>query len=306
MSDVPEMEDGPGAGVSTKRAPELGKARVLFGIVGACFTALAFAQAWTDTAGVLLPGWPGIGWGLVGMVVALLAAGQGWVALFEGSASGGALLRALYRSQMGKYIPGGVWQMAGQAAMTADAGVTAARAVIVVPVHVVTQLASGIAVGSALALVGTGLPVRLRMAALCGLAALVVLDRRWMSRVARRIAAWRGTAGTGEMVPGQSAIFRSFGWSCLSIASSGAVFAGLLVSFGSGESALAAVPAFALAWAVGFVAFPFPSGIGIREAALLLFLAPAGAAVVAASVFHRLLAMAAEAAMIALSGRRFP
>ena len=71
----------------------------------------------------------------------------------------------------------------------------------------------------------------------------------------------------------------------------------------------AAVPAFALAWTVGFLAVPIPAGLGIREAVLIAVISrPGGAAlVIAASVAHRLVAIISEAVMIVISrvrGRR--
>jgi uncharacterized membrane protein YbhN (UPF0104 family) len=66
------------------------------------------------------------------------------------------------------------------------------------------------------------------------------------------------------------------------------------------------VPAFAVAWTTGFLAVPFPSGIGIREGVLIAATgSPSGAAsVIAASIVHRLVTMVGEIVMILFSRRR--
>jgi uncharacterized membrane protein YbhN (UPF0104 family) len=62
-------------------------------------------------------------------------------------------------------------------------------------------------------------------------------------------------------------------------------------------SPISAIFAFAAAWTVGFVALPFPSGIGVREAALVGLLGLPSEFVVAASVAHRLVTIVGEIAV---------
>ena len=57
---------------------------------------------------------------------------------------------------------------------------------------------------------------------------------------------------------------------------------------------------------MGFLAVPFPSGIGVREAVLIATVAsPSGAGpVIVASVVHRLVTMLGELVMIAITKTR--
>ncbi len=77
----------------------------------------------------------------------------------------------------------------------------------------------------------------------------------------------------------------------------------LLSSLRAGTPILRSVAAFGFAWTIGFVAIPFPSGIGIREAALILTIGSGAPTsyVIAASVSHRLVSMMAELLMIVAS-----
>ena len=64
----------------------------------------------------------------------------------------------------------------------------------------------------------------------------------------------------------------------------------------------AATSAFAVAWVIGFLVLPVPSGLGIREAILYTVLpgVPAGA-VLASSLAHRLTTFIAEIILTAFS-----
>jgi uncharacterized membrane protein YbhN (UPF0104 family) len=72
------------------------------------------------------------------------------------------------------------------------------------------------------------------------------------------------------------------------------------------SSAAASVPGFALAWTAGFLALPFPAGVGIREVVLIAVLGRAGgtAPLIGASVAHRLLSIVAELAMMVWASTR--
>ena len=122
---------------------------------------------------------------------------------------------------------------------------------------------------------------------------------RLLSRVGRR--SW-----PEELIPPQERILRSYAWGIGSLLASGTAFALLASSLHAVKSPVASVPAFALAWTAGFLALPFPSGVGVREVVLLATVGQIGgdALLIAASLAHRLVTMISEALMILLSSRR--
>jgi hypothetical protein len=278
-----------------------GLLKIAFGLVGVLFLVVAFQQTWDRSREVPLPGWPALLLAAAAVLGALLAAGRSWVTLFEGDGSTPRLLRAFYTSQIGKYIPGGIWQPAGQAGLAVGTGIGVARAATLLPVHLLTQLVAGSFLGGLLGVFGRGLPLWLRIGALAAFLTLPLLNRGWMAAAALRIRRWRGGDAEIDYVPSQGAILRSFGWSLLTTSLSGLAFAVLLRSLSPVDPLIQVVPTFALAWAVGFAAVPFPGGLGVREAVLVPALGTSTALVIAASIAHRLVQMAGEVVMIALT-----
>ena len=66
---------------------------------------------------------------------------------------------------------------------------------------------------------------------------------------------------------------------------------------GTDAQPVTVVSAFALSWVVGFLVFPLPSGIGVREAVLLALVPGASsAAILGASLAQRFLVLASEVA----------
>jgi SAM-dependent methyltransferase len=104
-------------------------------------------------------------------------------------------------------------------------------------------------------------------------------------------------------VPTQQAILRSYAWAVVATAAAAVSFTIIARPHHAGI-VVASIAAFATAWWIGFVAIPFPSGIGIREAVLLAALrAPLGSGVVlGAAIGQRLVSIVAEATLIGGSG----
>lgn len=276
--------------------------RVLFGVAGLVFMGIVFRETWDRSQGRVLPGW-GYAIGAEALIVAGMAgASRGWVSLFDGHGSKKALAEAFYTAQLGKYVPGAIWQAVGQVGMSRRAGVSLAQATVAFPVHALTWLAAGGTVGAALALTGFHLSVAVRAAALLGLLLVLPLRRIWMLKVLAFFTRLL-KRGTTEALPPQAAILRCYGWGIWTHVMSGAAFALLASSINEGASPAAALPAFALAWTIGFLAVPFPSGVGVRELVLIATLAsPSTAApVIAASIAQRLITMVGELAMILFS-----
>lgn len=215
-------------------------------------------------------------------------------------AKGPAIVFGFHVSQLGKYVPGGIWQPVSQIQLARDAGVETERALTAFPVHVLIQAAAGATVGAFTGLLGThlSLPVRLLFASSAML--VVALHRGWMSRLLRLLGTWIKRMPDPKEIPGQRSIIAAYGWSTLGMILVAAGFSALIAQ-GTAIEWLGA-SAFALAWTVGFLAVPFPSGLGIREGILLLALPYDPGSVVAASVVFRLVIVAGELTLIAASG----
>jgi hypothetical protein len=280
-------------------SPPLARAaRLVFAAAAVAFLILAFVQTY-DRARDVMPAWWRVGLSAVCALAGLAFAGRSWLALFDDAEPRGPLLRAFYGAQIAKYVPGGVWQAVGQIGLTARAGIAVERASTAFVVNALTNVAAGATVGSLVAFAGPTPKLPVRLLSLAGLSALLLLHRGWMTRavaVARRVA--RRPAGP-DVVPGQAAILRSYAWCLGTFVAAGAAFGFVLADAPAGWSALTPVAAFGLAWTAGFLALPFPSGLGVREAVLIVTAGSSAAApVIAASAIHRLVTIVAEALWI--------
>lgn len=215
------------------------------------------------------------GWAALGLVAQLvswraLLASAGPVPSFADSAD------VYFRAQLGKYVPGGVWTVVGQARFGGAHGVSRTRGTVVA----LGALAVLLVVGGAVAVVGLlagspGAVTRwwwlLPLVAL-GAAALAppVLDRL----LALGLRVLRRPGDVVEVHGGQ-------------VARSAAAALAMWVAFGLHATALVAAlrpvtaadallttGAFALAWVVGLLVVVAPAGAGAREAALVVALGP--------------------------------
>jgi hypothetical protein len=219
---------------------------------------------------------PGAGW--LALSTVLMAGGlrcfaQGWVAVVDGRGDPAGLRRGWYAAQLGKYVPGGIWQPAAQVA-TSDLGPRRGSAAFL-------SWAGCYAVAGAV-LGGLGI-------ALWG-------------------AGWRRLGAVGLLAPvalallllrGRGPILRPTAWMGAGLVLHALAYGLLLRSIG-GPLGLGAA-SFCLAWLAGFLAVPVPSGLAVREAVLVALIGGPAAPVIAASVAQRLTGMAAEVALIATS-----
>ncbi|HVM14261.1 MAG TPA: lysylphosphatidylglycerol synthase domain-containing protein [Egibacteraceae bacterium] len=308
-------------------------ARVLFGLAGAAFLIVAFWQTWDRSTDVVVPAWWRLVVALALIALAMSLAYRAWAQLFERPVRSRSLAAGFYISQLGKYVPGAVWQAVGQVGYARRAEVSLPRAATAFAVFAFTQAAAGALVGAGVALFVPGLAWWLRFGAVAAAALVILLDRRWMVwaiGVYRRVrpadadgdADDAATSGedkrTGQndrrepvsnhgrepvesLVPSQRAILGACAWSVGVMLAMGLAFVVLLGGLGTTAPSLpAAVSGYTLAWTMGFVAVPFPSGLGVREAVLIAVLGPTtGAApLIAASVYFRLAQMLAEVLLI--------
>jgi hypothetical protein len=281
--------------------------RWLFLLVGMAFLAAILLEAADDAKGLTFPSWQRI---VAALALALIALGflyASWRTLLP-DAHGPRLASAFYLSQLGKYIPGAVWQAVAQAGLTTDAGVGLTRAATYVPVHVVAQAAAGGTVGALVGVVHPDLDWPVRVAALAAFSIVVALNRRVTRLAVRFVAKVARRPGIDPelALPPQTLIVRSYLLSIGTVTSLGALYATLfagVVSGIGGRETLVVVASFALAWTAGYLVVPLPSGVGVREAVLVITLSGYATAgdIVATSVFQRLAFISAELTMIVAS-----
>ncbi|MBV6510110.1 MAG: hypothetical protein JJLCMIEE_03230 [Acidimicrobiales bacterium] len=202
---------------------------------------------------------------------------------------------------MAKYLPaGGALQVAGQVALSRQDEIALGRAAIVYPVFALAAVASAATLSAGLVLTADEISWDVRWLFLLGLLAPLLLIRsltRWVIDTARRLIK---RIPSSEMIPSQAAIWRSFGWGLLNMATHGVSFAIVFHPLAPDLNPVHVTLSFVLAWLVGFLALPVPAGVGIREAVLVVLLAddPGVAPIIAASVALRLIAIVAELTLI--------
>jgi uncharacterized membrane protein YbhN (UPF0104 family) len=161
---------------------------------------------------------------------------------------------AIYlQSQLGKYVPGGVWQYAGRGAMARGYGLSVRAVAKSLPI----ELAATVCAGAAFAFLAVGwwgvVAAAAAIAATVGVGAY--FDER---RTALRI--------TAQAVPLYAALWPLIGISFWMTARA-------FIHVTPSDLALY-TGAFAAAWIVGLIAIYAPGGIGVREAVLVAILGP--------------------------------
>ncbi|MDT0331623.1 lysylphosphatidylglycerol synthase domain-containing protein [Nocardiopsis lambiniae] len=247
--------------------------------------------------------------GMAGLTAQMLA----WRALLAGLGSPLSVpvaARVMFVGQLGKYLPGSVWAFVAQVELARDRDVPRVRGTAA------TLLAVGVTVAAGLAVAGVALPLSSVEAArtwwwalalapllLAGLHPRVV---RWGVRlVARPFARFREVAEAGPLDIGGRAMAAALGWTLVAWVPLGLHLWLLAWAVGGDPwgSLAPAVGAYALAWTLGLLVVFAPAGLGVREAVLVVALAPvvdAGAALVAA-VLSRLVMTVADVAWAGLS-----
>jgi uncharacterized membrane protein YbhN (UPF0104 family) len=203
---------------------------------------------------------------------ALGVAGAGaiwvWILRRLGCAAPASWIGLFFQGQLGKYLPGSVWQYAGRVGLLRVRGVSVATA----------SASIGIELGASVAAACLTTVLLLGLWAGLGLwAAAVVL---WLG--SRRLSRRRAAASSTSTL---RALARLLAASWPLTIEATALYVGMWVLYGSGFAALAKalfdlplgelayyVGAFAVAWVVGLAAVFAPGGIGVREAVLVALL----------------------------------
>jgi hypothetical protein len=189
-------------------------------------------------------------------------------------------------TQIGKYLPGNIGHYIGRSALALKAGLPANAVAGTLLYEALLLLVTGVGVAVVAAALSQPGLAQLRahgmtlawvaMACVAGVA-LLPFAHRWLMRAIARIA---------PTLPSTHAIAMRVRPADLAVAI--ALYAGAYLAIGASAAILAlglwpgVVPdfalltaAFAVAWVAGFVTPGAPAGIGVREALLLLMLAPA-------------------------------
>lgn len=178
-------------------------------------------------------------------------------------------------SQLGKYLPGSVWNVVAAAELGADRDVPRRRSLTAMAVTVLLSLVSGLALGIVGALLAPSEVQDRSGVALWLLPLLVVLA---LPAVINRMAALAlrllRRPPLDHPLTSRGAV-AALSWAVVGWLLAGAhvwllgVAAGMEVSF---ATYLVCVGGYALAWTLGFLFIPVPAGVGIREAVLVAVL----------------------------------
>ena len=195
-------------------------------------------------------------------------------------------LRVFFTANLGRYLPGKLWQVAGLAYLAKGEGVPAGTATGAAILGQAFSLAGATLVGAGVLLgggrgpsLGGGWAAAVLLVLLLGVTSpgiLRALLSLWF-RLARRDV-------PDGFRPDHAFGFRWMGLYAMGWALQGLAFWILVRSLGFDLTLLEGVPAYPAAYVAGYVMLFAPAGVGVREGVLVVFLGPilgAGAAVVA-------------------------
>jgi glycosyltransferase 2 family protein len=238
------------------------------------------------TLRILRPAWLLPAVAVVGLAFA--AAATGFARLVRAAGGEIAFADAFWATcagNMGKYLPGKIWAVAGKAVLSRRAGVSLEASLVATALDVYLILATSVAVGGSLWALGDTNP-QLGLAVLACVAVLVAaahpVSFGWLSRlVVRRLPAAVASPvlGIGGQTPQpaiysyrhvlEASAFYILFWLLLGL---GFLFlAHALAAAGSGPSLMGG---FILSYLVGIAAVFAPGGIGVREGVLHHLLTP--------------------------------
>jgi len=240
------------------------------------------------------------GWIVLSVLVILLSYAssvESWRRILAGWAqhlSYGRAVRVWLVANLGRYIPGKVWSVAGLMALAQRAGVEPWAA------GASAFAIQAVAIGTAVALVAAATPhaaspLRLAAAALVATGTIALLT--W-PRAARTVARLIGSAEKVRPLPVVSVV-ESAALGLLSWVIHGTAFWLLARGLGLGGLPLpTAAGVFALGYILGLLALFAPGGVGVREVVLISQLTPALGAggAVALSIASRLVLTLTEVA----------
>ena len=256
----------------------------------------AFAAAVEDAGQVPLPETSSFVGAGVCYLIGLVAATAGWAVLLRDRRFLD-VVPGFATAQLAKYVPGSIWQGVGQVADAHRLGVGTGTASLAFLTQVSVQLLVAAAV-SVLALLSPGLPLWLMIGVALGPLALLLIRPAALRGVVRGLSRLSSRVREDAIeVPEARALGQVALASLGAILALGIGFALLLPEARGPRELLGAAGVFALAWVVGFLVVPLPSGLGVREAVLVAGLAGlyGPADVLTASIVSRVVLIVVEA-----------
>jgi len=280
-------------------------------LVGIVFVAVAVARQWDELRVLLSSAHLGV------LLAALAAATAGMLTIalswlialriFGAEMSALAALRAYFRGEAGKYIPGTVWAVVGRAELAVRAGAARSSAYCSVAVGLVA-LYSGAAVVSMLTFAyhwsaGAWVPFAATGAVLI-IGGLLMTGTVWSA-----VSDWLRRSSKGAVwLPARSQFLGLVALSVPTWLLIGTTTWFLTWSLWPTAPFKSVLFATAFSWLGGFLAVPVPGGLGVREALFVASLASAPPGVApAAAVLARLTFMlvdGAAAVLASVSGSR--
>lgn len=214
---------------------------------------------------------------VVSSAVAVAAYGLVWPLLLRrlGTAAPLSWITLFFKSQLGKYLPGSVWQYAGRIGLVRKRGVPLQRAVVSVAAEIAY---SAVAAAAASSLI-LGTPVA--SGVLLGLAGLLALSVVLRRRLSGPLLAQPPAIASNGRIDRQS-VLAGLRAAPVAIVLYLVVWGLYGLAFWTTGRALFDIPGadlpryigvFALAWLAGLVAVFAPGGIGVREAVVAALLA---------------------------------
>lgn len=245
--------------------------------------------------------WPRIGVSVVILLLALAASAGLWGVMVEelGGRTPGLLasMRIVFSANLGRYLPGKLWQIAGLAVLARREGVSAT---VATTAGVLGQAFSLAAVGVLASPVLLGPQGDLRRAGVAVLLALLVFSV--LASIPRVLhgalgLAFRVAKEPSDRIPRVRPFFalRWLGFYLVNWIAYGLAFVLFVRGLGLTARPLQMVNAFAGAYLMGYVAIFAPAGLGVREGFMIAFLQPAvGAAAVGVAILARVWMTLAE------------
>jgi hypothetical protein len=281
--------------------------RALFGVLSVVFLTVAVRAGWDDIRAVEGIGWSSVVPATALQIVASVALARSWSEALPSTAPRRESVRRFLIVQPAKYIPGGIAQPLGQIGSVADLGVAWKEATAASLLHLVGTVAAGGLLSVFLVGAGDSIPrwvvSSVAASVVAGVLLVVLALQGRLVRVLVRV---------GARLPGRFTEFRPrsttsvVAWAVVAIGLMAVAYLLLCRGLGIDLPASVGVGAFALAWLFGFLALPFPAGIGVREALLVGSLGAWGPAslVVSVALVHRFLQMIAEGLLMVVARMR--
>ena len=254
-----------GAALASNRQVRIASQVLL--LAGLVFLLVRLRSIWRDSHVELAHvGW---GWFLAGLVVTtcgVFASGYIWLAILRqlGVRTRRRWAGIYFQAQLGKYIPGTVWQYAGRVALARTRGITLRAVAVSVPAELGACALAALLIS--LVLLG---PVAAFGAAL--VLCLISLDLYRRDGILPRML---GDAGERDVPAGVRAaltVLPLYVGAWLAIGGGFWLTARALIDVPVSDIAMY-IAAFCAAWLVGLVAVYAPGGIGVREALLVAIL----------------------------------